>query len=143
MKDNNLIGIFMGGEIISEEKYEMPHGSHSEGIIYNWKIPKGIPSGFSGAKIGLFNYHSDWNWLMPVIEQIENMIIYDDFFKWKYRFIIHKNECEIQKFGTRLIQEGFYQWDTFVKVNGANKIKATYDCIVLFINKINEINKDE
>jgi hypothetical protein len=142
MKD--IVATYMGGKIISEEKYEMPHGSHSEGVIYNWKVPKGIPpfgEAYKYAKIGIFNYDSDWNWLIPVIEKIENTEISGDFRTYKYRFIIYKNECIIEEYNWDRITYQTYNWHPYIKIEGKNKIKATYDCIVEFLNKQIEINE--
>ncbi len=75
MKDkDNIIAKFMGGEIISTEEYEMPHGSYSTGIITHWKSPKGIPYGNEHLiNVGSFRYSFDYNWLMPVVEEIESL----------------------------------------------------------------------
>ncbi len=62
---NKLIAEFMGGKI-------MPHGNSKP-------YPKGLPNwamkeyDFDTLKVGGFDYHSSWDWLMAVVEKIEKM----------------------------------------------------------------------
>jgi hypothetical protein len=134
MKDNNIIAYFMGGEIIKEEHYEMPHGSYHDVVINDWKIPLGIPSdSISSAKIGLFNYHNDWNSLIPVIEKIENLVVEDEVF----RIISHKNRCIVEAQLTCFHPSEF--WHIHLQTEGKNKIDATYLAIVTFINWLNKL----
>ena len=77
----------MDGKIERKERYVMPHGSYQEGTIKYWKIPKGIPhDDINDAFIGIFRYSTNWNCLIPVIEEIENLEIDEEVF----RFIFHK-----------------------------------------------------
>lgn len=71
---NHLIGMFMGGYILSEEEHELPHGSRGCVIIRNWSLPKGVPLGdIDLAGIGNFKYNLSWDWLMPVIRKINTL----------------------------------------------------------------------
>lgn len=123
---------FMGGEILSEEKYTMPHGSYLEGIIYNWKIPEGIPIvDIDFAKIGIFKYRNSWDWIYPVIEKIETISIKNVLNKKDYifRVVPYKNSCFIQM---RIIDDNdWYNHKVFV---GKNKLVSTYECITDFLN---------
>lgn len=70
---NKDIAKFMGGRIVRTEKYEMPHGSRSEGEIEHWEFDKYSLSRDEYARIGIFKYNRDWNDLMEVVEKIESM----------------------------------------------------------------------
>jgi len=124
-QNNELIAGFMGGYIISESTYTMPHGSSDEGVIQNWKVPSKYPTYLTEfAKIGNFNYHSDWNCLMPVIDRIEELgyestIEKESFFP-SYRAYFTKNAKteDLQGFG-----------------QGKSRIESIYKSVVEFIKK--------
>lgn len=69
IEGNKLIAEFMGGKI-------MPYGNSKP-------YPKGLPNwalneyDFDILKVGGFDYHSSWDWLMPVVEKIEKI------FQWE------------------------------------------------------------
>lgn len=60
-------------------------------------------------------YHSSWDWLMPVIEKIDQT----------YEVSIIGNECEIAENG--------YEWKSICKSSSESKIDAVYQTIVKFI----------
>ena len=137
VRNDNIIAHFMGGKVLKEEHYEMPHGSHQDVVISNWQIPKGTTSdNRSSASIGIFHYSNDWNSLIPVIEQIETLEIDDEVFRFSFR----KNVCTIEA------QCVFLQpstiWHVHLEATGKNKIEATNTAIVEFIKWLhNEKNK--
>jgi hypothetical protein len=67
VKGNKLIAEFMGG-VITKRDTSLPY-------------PEGLPKwakheyDFDTLKIGGYEYHSSWDWLMPVVEKIGNMYI--------------------------------------------------------------------
>ena len=64
-------------------------------------------------------YHSDWNWLMPVVEKIESM---------GYEVNIGSNVVIIyDKNGNVLVEE-----------SAQTKIQATYQAIVRFVSEISD-----
>ncbi|MCP3682375.1 MAG: hypothetical protein GY861_06755 [bacterium] len=63
------------------------------------------------------NYHSSWNWLMPVVDKIEDM---------GCEVVITNGECTIS--GN----------DYYVEIIGKNRRGATYDAVVEFINQYNK-----
>lgn len=120
MKFNEIFAHFMGGVITGKEPYEMPHGSNHTGEITHWSLPKGVPSDSEGiAKIGLFRYHNDWNWLQPVIDKIETLYTNDAY----YRVVMYKNTCTVE------IRPNTDKWYTLFVVEDKDKITATYNAL--------------
>ena len=62
-------------------------------------------------------YHSSWNWLMPVVEKIEKT----------YEVSIIGKECEIADNG--------YEWKSICKSTSESKIDAVWQTVVKFIKK--------
>lgn len=89
-----------------------------------------------GSQSKLFDfelkYHSSWDWLMPVVEKIENDL--QDSFNVD---IINKNQCEIVRNGNEFICG--YGFET---VNHS-KIEAVYNSIVEFIKWYNLCQKEK
>lgn len=120
MTYNDNIALFMGGKIVGKEPYEMPHGSNHTGEITHWSLANGIPSyDESMAKIGLFRYHSDWNWLQPVIDKIETIYTNDTY----YRLVSYKNTCTVE------IRPNTDKWYTLFVVQEKDKLTATYNAV--------------
>jgi hypothetical protein len=69
---NKLIAEFMGGKFLGTDEYETRHGSHDVYLVDRWQPPYGIPHQ-NNANIGIFDYHLSWDWVMPVVEMIENI----------------------------------------------------------------------
>jgi hypothetical protein len=75
------------------------------------------------------HYHSSWDWLMPIIEKIED-----------FR---DENSCSIYNF---TIEQCFVEVienrtsDTVLECDGMNKLDASYDAVVEFIKWYNENN---
>ena len=89
-----------------------------------------------GSQSKLFDfelkYHSSWDWLMPVVEKIENDL--QDSFNVD---IINKNQCEIVRNGNEFICG--YGFETIYH----SKIKAVYYSVVEFIKWYNLCQKEK
>ena len=71
-------------------------------------------------------YHSSWDWLMPVVEKIESLVTPNSF-----DVDIHENYCTIY--------QGNYKKICSSSDNtGRSKIAATWDCVVKFIQWLNQ-----
>lgn len=71
-----------------------------------------------------WDYHKDWDWLMPVVEKIESFLDQNGY------HLIVKIEgtcCEI------LTESGF----SFVNAVSNTKLEATYECVVALIDHWN------
>ena len=76
-------------------------------------------------------FHSDWNWLMKVVEKIENLQ--------------DENNCaiynvQIEQSFTEIIDN--HTSETIVEVDSNSKIEAVYQSCVEFIKWYNEQNKN-
>ena len=67
-------------------------------------------------------YHYSWDWLMPVVEKIEN---------FGYEFIIVESRCYVKHNTDHSIKTLFY-----IETIGS-KLKTTYDAVVEFIKNQN------
>ena len=103
---------------------------------------------FTGIKTEYFKYedlkfHSDWNWLMEVVEKIENLpsrtlqgINYLGNEVKIYKAInTNTHYCEIN-----LVKESGYRIVS-IQFNKESKIKSVYDACLEFIKWYNEQNK--
>ena len=80
-----------------------------------------------------FNYNSDWNWLMEVVEKITSILMLDDNYKYNYLYIGYDFEDK-EHYVNLYVSE-----DT--QLNGSSKnskIEATYEAVVKFINFYNK-----
>ena len=69
------------------------------------------------------NYHSSWNWLMPVVEKIESL---------GYEFFIVEDRVKVSHNTDHSIE-------TIIDLTfGGNKRDATYQGVVEFINEYNK-----
>jgi hypothetical protein len=128
----NKIAKFMNGEIIHQCIEQTPHGSCHDYISIMWKIPDNIPfQDRNLAKIGLFKYDSDWNWLMPVIEKIENIILKDGSY---FQFSITNTFCSFTHKNNQNMSI-ILRSETGAKT----KITATYECVLAFIDYYNSL----
>src|SRR5687767_2205111 len=73
-----------------------------------------------------FKYHSDWNWLMPVVEKIER--------EYSHGVIMYPEY-------TYLIGDGSVEDIENVEYRGKNRIESTYMAVVAFITAFNKWNK--
>ena len=109
MKDNKLIAEFMGVNVVTLDDIRLnknPYQSSADGHL----------------KEDL-EYHSSWDWLMPVVEEIESM---------GYEVIIAESRCKIKHNTDHSIDELLN-----VDIIGTKKA-ATYQAVVEFIKQLKE-----
>jgi hypothetical protein len=70
-------------------------------------------------------YHSSWNWLMPVVEKIED---YDEY------------DVEILQYGTKVLKNSVEIITNVADFSFDKKIEHCYDAIVKFIKEYNKQN---
>lgn len=105
MKDNKLIAEFMGIESFKDSLASLHQGKINVDVdVYEQA-----------------QYHTSWNWLMPVVEQIEN---------FGFEFIIAESRVKI-KHNTDLSINELLNIDIV-----GSKIDATYKAVVEFINQL-------
>jgi hypothetical protein len=75
-------------------------------------------------------YNTSWDWLMPVVEKIENLGYHTKLTgykeKWRFKIILTKRPLLIVS-----------QWE----LNSTSKIETVYKCIIRFIQWYNENHK--
>ena len=120
--DNKLIAEFMG----VEEAYN-PNGN-------DWVLKTTTPDAYGDTDIlesckdNELQYHSSWDWLMPVVEKIECTKTDDeDNSDSFFNVMIEVFECNING------------RDICICENGNTKLEATYRAVVKFINQYNKI----
>jgi hypothetical protein len=131
---NKLVAVFMGGYLISDLKHEVPHGFKSEIVIQDWKEPMGMPNWVS-LDLGHFDYHSSWDWLMPVIRKINGM-------GKEYQFTIFKTyvSCTVER-GGKFYKDFSFSHAEYITEEQSD-ITAAYNLVVKFIEWYNQINNE-
>ena len=115
-ENNKLIAEFM-----ELPKVPCRIGTERGVITEGYKHPNvGVPMTTNGMQ-----YKYSWDWLMPVVEKIEN---------FGFEFIIAESRCKIKHNTDHSIEELFH-----IETIGS-KINTTYDAVVKFINEYNFIN---
>lgn len=133
IEGNRVIVEFMGG-IVDDH-------------LRSKRYPKHLPSwatmlyDFDPLKIGGYDYHTSWEWLMPVVERVESL--HDDFHGY-FGVSIYSNSCTIQ--GTRLNTSSESFHPAYLSDPNAifpTKIESTWYNIVSFIKwyNVNILNK--
>ncbi len=160
---NKLIANFMGYEYIPYNSElvtrELPGWRKKDSVIFS---PKQI--GYLGRNHYCLKYHSSWNWIMEVVERIENLDIKNYCYQWlgndnttEYNFInfdvdITSHECFIWLNWTldpaSLINKSTSERKIFKDdKTSSKKLQLVYDSIVEFIFWYNEfltkIEKEE
>ncbi len=78
------------------------------------------------------NFHKSWDWLMPVVDKIENFQDGEDGESMRghlYNFRIEQHFVYI------LDGESM---DVIIEMNGDSKLEATYNAVVEFVNQYNK-----
>ena len=70
------------------------------------------------------NYHTSWDWLMPIVERIET---------FGFEFIISENRVKIKHNTDHSIEELFFHAETI-----GSKLNTTYKAVVEFIKEFNK-----
>lgn len=129
-KWNDLVARFMGARWRTWEDNKAP--------LYRFDEPIGKQYAFHHTEL---QYHTSWDWLMPVVEKIENIhgikfLDVDTFDDKPAAFAVHifKRCCDIQ---IDNIMD-----DHIIEVTAAeSKIKAVYDAVLQFIHWYNTNKK--
>lgn len=145
IENNKLIAEFMGAfcEMVDHTEGNEDY-CKSEGIdkwlIPTWSKPEGYNEnkwGWGKYRMGYFEYHESWDWLMPVVEKI------DDMFTEKYSVSV-----VMESLNQSIITIHFHQPDPTKKrivkqfINTSeSKISSLYKTIVEFIIWYNNVNK--
>ena len=108
MKDNKLIAEFMG----------MTYGDPNDNSV----MIQMTHQGNEVVPIESMEYHSSWDWLMPVVEEIESM---------GYEVIIAESRCKIKHNTDHSIDELLN-----VDIIGT-KQAAVYQAVLEFIKQLN------
>ena len=127
-KENKLIAEFM-----ELPKVPCNIGTEDEHFNEGYKHPKvDVPVSTSGMQ-----YKKSWEWLMPVVEKIEEIPVKDDNMIVKdHRYTIDMNntECFIYDcIWNKVIAHGDY----------GTKLNSTYNAVIEFINEYNKNKSNE
>jgi len=114
-KSNCLIAEFMGAKVI--EKY-------SDHILLDFINKDLYPDDSRYHGSTLLKYHSSWDWLMPVVEKIEQ--------DSRANICIWIKDCWIEYYG---VHDDPSTWD----IKGKSKIEAVYKAVVKFIKFYNTL----
>lgn len=112
IEGNKLIAKFMGGTFSN-------YANNTKG----WIIPNLTKNGVDGDENNL-KFHSDWNWLMSVVEKIEQ----------------DGEPIEIigNKSKTHYFTHSYSPVNKYFKTEGATKIESVYKSVIEFIKYHNE-----
>ena len=78
-------------------------------------------------------FHSDWNWLMKVVEKIHSM--------QSYGVLINPNGTYIQDEDDKVICMTFKNEEVNGEIISSSNIEATFNCCAEFVKWYNEQNK--
>ena len=109
MKENKLIAEFMG----------MEYGDPNDNSV----MIQMTPQGNEVVPIESMEYHSSWDWLMPVVEEIEGL---RDVNGNAYRFTIDMCNAQIEETNIEIL-------------GGRFKLDTTYEAVVEFIKYYNKL----
>ena len=112
-ENNKIIAEFMGAIEVRKDNFKFPNRT-------------GLP-----LQIGTINYHSDWNWLMEVVEKIETLKVQD----LSFNFNIQKDRVSLSYIhinDPKKSTEMFFEWGQ------KTKIENLYKIVLEFIKWYNE-----
>ena len=146
---NKLIAEFMGARIEEKDNYfDAYDWRDSSVLVYSVPIDYLVTKEESKnivecLLLNLYTgdwgqFHSDWNWLVSVVEKIE--LIEDDY---DGRFIVYisSNNCTIQSTNFRLDKINVESPHYFSSLYGNSKIEAVWTAIIEFIKWYNSCKK--
>ena len=113
LENNKLIAEFLG--------YSQPHPDYPNTTYWYKK---------DCQPLTILLFHSDWNWLMEVVEKIER-------FEGENRYAMYN--VDIQQCFVEIIENHTYE--TIINIDANSKIEAVYNACVEFIKWYNEQNK--
>lgn len=149
---NSLIAKFMGWTT---------HPKHGEGYVINKDKKRVVPSWSDishEGKLSDFNYHSSWDWLMPVVEKIETLrILLPELYKKGFLKYAKHGYIDIRsEYDSREEFLGWYSSASielinpfiFDSLNGevkryGTKIEGMYMAVTEFIKWYNELENKE
>ena len=111
MKDNKLIAEFWG-MVLGED-----------GTMYYDDVENFFPP----TPTDKLKFHYDWNWLMKVVDKIEDDDRYD---------------VDILQYGTRIRDNQKEIISNVADISFENKIEHTYDVVVKFIKEHNKVKRN-
>jgi len=126
MQNNRIIAEFMGAKEIGQ--YLGSKGGYKDTILYEF-IKKDKNEDLSPPILLKhvsdvdFKYHSDWNWLMPVIDKIESL---------GYWIELHSGAESVFIIGKLNTAKDLFSEE------GKTKIEAAYNGVVEFIKHYNK-----
>ena len=121
IENNKLIAEFMGAKPNKGGEYEM------YGIIQNIEDGENEQHLFFSSEM---KFHTDWNWLMEVVEKIENFRMKQFENSMEYSVMIEQQRCII----TSETQGGI----CYLAGNTGGKIDVVYGGVISFIKWYNE-----
>ena len=138
IENNKIIAEFMGAkEIITETTHRIYKEFEMYGIIESIEDREDIKHFYQPEEM-LFN--SDWNWLMEVVEKIEQTTIKETYGQFNEKesnaivsVVIENKFCQI-------LSNGIYL-NEIISENEETKIEAVYNACIEFIKWYNEQNK--
>jgi hypothetical protein len=115
--ENELISEFMGWERYSGKAFKCPN---------MYPVDNSLRAGWTTFTEDQFQFHTSWDWLMPVVERINSTVspIYPD---ERIDVIIYRNTCHINDHREILIE-----------TTGKNMMDCTYKAVVEFIKWYNQ-----
>lgn len=121
-ENNKIIAEFMGLKVITKEEY-LKHPQHETLSIKEYSI------------VEYQRYNSDWNWLMEVIDKIENLTD-------KNNFVLY--DVNIYSDAVIILDQEEHEKVSITKSDGlTSKIEMVYNACVEFIKWYNEQNRKE
>lgn len=140
LETNKLIAEFMGAKIKSK-KFSYTSTSSYDSCYWF----KDFNISYNGISISNLKLHKSWDWLIPVVEKIENLNLKEFFYKW------NEEEKTIYNFMSTCVDISYNYCNIYVEleldppyeissVTLDSKIEAVYKAVVNFINWYNEKN---
>mgnify|MGYP006055062061 CR=1 FL=1 len=126
-ENNKIIAEFMGE---SKQPYEFPKFGKID-TNGDWKDI------FFDNQL---KFHSDWNWLMEVVEKIEQTTIKETYGQFNEKESNAIVSVDIENKFCQILSNGIYL-NEIISENGETKIKTVYNTCLEFIKNYNEQNK--